>query len=444
MAKLFGANYDLQAYEAADIFPDGLHIDENVQRRIAPSRVKGIGQYIIRAVDTQTVGAFFAPLVVNKRTDGNMYILDGQHRYKGIGVAIDTLEKRVKSLSAYLSKKNLNEHDKDTAQSELAGTKRMLNSIRTSRIPVMVYQGLNTEEERQLFHDLNNLAKRAPTSLALLFDNSDPYVRVAKEVVSIVDGLEALVDHVNTNKLDEGKLFLFSTVHKSVVKLLGKRYFSDRGVQFTTVYNNGVEKTARFFEVVLASLPEDAATGNYLYKDAKVLQGIGEFVNKMDNIQYVDGLVTLRELLKDFSFQSTNKLFATAGGATRNPDGTISFKGTGSGIKAVVRTLSSQAIRYDANGIEATDAYKYSIDDKIDDSEVVTPDEPTVFPEAVSRKKSSRNSQSEKRRDKTPRAERLKNVEFVDSPVKAKIQVDDVEDAQQLDLTKQLSHFFKG
>ena len=50
-------------------------------------------------------------------------------------------------------------------------------------ILVEVHLGLKTEEERQLFHDLNQLGKRVDANLALQFDNSNPINLFIKEVL---------------------------------------------------------------------------------------------------------------------------------------------------------------------------------------------------------------------------------------------------------------------
>lgn len=42
-----------------------------------------------------------------------------------------------------------------------------------STLTVEVHLGLDIEQERQLFHDLNKLGKKVSTSMALEFDSSD-------------------------------------------------------------------------------------------------------------------------------------------------------------------------------------------------------------------------------------------------------------------------------
>lgn len=48
-------------------------------------------------------------------------------------------------------------------------------------VAVEVHLGLTTDEERQLFHDLNRLGKKVDTNLALQFDNSNPVNLFIKE-----------------------------------------------------------------------------------------------------------------------------------------------------------------------------------------------------------------------------------------------------------------------
>ncbi|RVD67222.1 hypothetical protein EN751_37940, partial [Mesorhizobium sp. M4A.F.Ca.ET.029.04.2.1] len=48
-------------------------------------------------------------------------------------------------------------------------------------VAVEVHLGLQPDEERQLFHDLNRLGKKVDTNLALQFDNSNPVNLFIKE-----------------------------------------------------------------------------------------------------------------------------------------------------------------------------------------------------------------------------------------------------------------------
>ena len=57
-------------------------------------------------------------------------------------------------------------------------------------IQVECHLGLGVKEERQLFHDLNNLGKRVDASLALKFDSANPINVFIKEV--LIDDDEVL------------------------------------------------------------------------------------------------------------------------------------------------------------------------------------------------------------------------------------------------------------
>jgi len=46
-----------------------------------------------------------------------------------------------------------------------------------------IHLGLDIDQERQLFHDLNNLGKKLNVSMALVFDNSNPINRYIKDVL---------------------------------------------------------------------------------------------------------------------------------------------------------------------------------------------------------------------------------------------------------------------
>ena len=77
---------------------------------------------------------------------------------------------------------------------ELAIWNQAYEAARTHcKILVEAHLGLNSDQERQLFHDLNNLTKKVESSLAFQFDNSNPINLFIKEEL-IDDGiLEAKV-----------------------------------------------------------------------------------------------------------------------------------------------------------------------------------------------------------------------------------------------------------
>ena len=100
-----------------------------------------------------------------------LYIVDGQHRRKAIQMVIEFLDE-IKSDHKYTTKKSSifphNRDDRTVPDEELNVWYECDNITRKNfTVSVEIHLGLNIEQERQLFHDLNNLGKKVEKSLAL-------------------------------------------------------------------------------------------------------------------------------------------------------------------------------------------------------------------------------------------------------------------------------------
>lgn len=107
-----------------------------------------------------------------------LWVVDGQHRRKAMQMVIDFLEE-VRTEQKYPTKKSSlfphNRDDRAVPNDELSVWAQCYEITRKAcTVSVEVHLGLEVIEERQLFHDLNNLSKKVEKSLALEFDSSNP------------------------------------------------------------------------------------------------------------------------------------------------------------------------------------------------------------------------------------------------------------------------------
>ena len=105
-----------------------------------------------------------------------LWVVDGQHRRFALEIVFDFL-KDIKMTHEYPKRVKLFPFEKGHVMQadELAVWMEVFEVARTScRMMVEVHLGLNSDQERQLFHDLNNLGKKIENSLAFSFDNSNP------------------------------------------------------------------------------------------------------------------------------------------------------------------------------------------------------------------------------------------------------------------------------
>lgn len=112
------------------------------------------------------------------------WIIDGQHRRKGIQLVFEFLD-YVTTYKKYPTKGSLiNIKEKNELSSEeLKIWSECVEMSKACTVSLEIHLGLGKEEERQLFHDLNNLQRKVEASLALQFDQSNPVNQFIKEVL---------------------------------------------------------------------------------------------------------------------------------------------------------------------------------------------------------------------------------------------------------------------
>lgn len=127
-----------------------------------------------------------------------LWVVDGQHRRKALHMVIEFLQE-IRSEQKYPPKNSLLfPHGRDDRMVPPEELEVWLECYQVSKsdckISVEIHLGLDAQEERQLFHDLNNLVKKMELSLALDFDSSNPvniFIKdelLGKGIVNIAPG----------------------------------------------------------------------------------------------------------------------------------------------------------------------------------------------------------------------------------------------------------------
>lgn len=114
-----------------------------------------------------------------------LWVVDGQHRRKAMQLVFEFLD-QIRASHTYPKKSSLYPYSEsdEVSTEELQAWQECFEVARGyCTIGVEVHLGLGVDEERQLFHDLNNLAKKVETSLAHQFDRSNPINLFITEVL---------------------------------------------------------------------------------------------------------------------------------------------------------------------------------------------------------------------------------------------------------------------
>lgn len=114
-----------------------------------------------------------------------LWVIDGQHRRHALHLVFDFL-KSVLNTGKYPRKPSLylpsDDERREPTREEVNVWAAAFEAARTEcSIMIETHLGLDYEQERQLFHDLNNLTKTVESSLVFQFDNSNPVNLFIKE-----------------------------------------------------------------------------------------------------------------------------------------------------------------------------------------------------------------------------------------------------------------------
>lgn len=158
-----------------------------------------------------------------------LWVIDGQHRREAMRLVFEFLENLLR-YHAYPKKKGLYtppDGHIDLHPDELQAWQTVLESTKAfCTVSVEVHLGLNIDEERQLFHDLNNLGKKVDRNLALKFDSSNPINLFIKE--ELIDQLGIKVSDVEQKdwSKDDGSILLKDMSAINAILLLNKTNIS--------------------------------------------------------------------------------------------------------------------------------------------------------------------------------------------------------------------------
>ncbi|MCG7344780.1 DNA sulfur modification protein DndB [Sporosarcina sp. ACRSL] len=317
-----------------------------VQRKLNKARVKSIAKYILDGIDKKRL-TFLSAITVTCKNEIQynedestidvdistvFSINDGQHRYEGIKLAIENLQDKIQ---------------KSTNNNEIEILKQKLNTLGNMTIPVVIFTGIDQKGEQQLFHDLNLLAGKPNKSIALNFDSSDQYSKLAKDLAKNNEQLLRL--EVETEKTqirgNKGKLMVLSTLRNMLCYIItgaNKDKDGKLDIETYTEYRNTLDEILNLlFEV----LPEDASNRDrYIIGTAATLQGIGKYLNEVIYVQNNLDWQSEVKKLGTIDWSHSSSVWEGYGGSYIPEKNKFVFTGTSAGINGVYEALKNKLI----------------------------------------------------------------------------------------------------
>lgn len=244
-----------------------------------------------------------------------LWVVDGQHRRKAMQMIFEYLE-GIRATRHYPKKGNLlgSKDGEAMAAEEIAAWEECFEVARTyCTLLVEVHLGLNTGEERQLFHDLNRLGKKVDTNLALQFDSSNPVNLFIKEELIDRLGLTVSENEVKNWSDDDGSIARKDVVAVNALLFLNKTNISGA----TPPMVEGKTDTAYRFWTAVQAIPgfgENRAREKTVAAQPVVLKAIAKLVYdfSFSNRRPANGDGLTEELLShltDIDFSHDNMMW---------------------------------------------------------------------------------------------------------------------------------------
>lgn len=244
-----------------------------------------------------------------------LWIIDGQHRREGMRLVFEFLDNILRS-QVYNKKKSLylpTDGHHELTSNEIIAWEAVIESTKAfATVSVEVHLGLNLDEERQLFHDLNNLGKKVDKNLALKFDSSNPINLFIKEILVDELGIDVTEIEQKDWEKDDGKILLKDLVAINAILFLNKTNVSSAKPEVKDQY----DIAKRFWSTVMAInyFGEAKAKLNTVAVQPVVLKAIAKLVydfafSKRKPLNSEELLTTLLDGITDIDFSHNNKIW---------------------------------------------------------------------------------------------------------------------------------------
>lgn len=243
-----------------------------------------------------------------------LWVIDGQHRRKAMEMVFDFLDQVLRT-HTYPRKGSLYQAESsDVTPQHLAAWQEVMTATRSfCKVSLELHLGLDIDQERQLFHDLNNLGKRVDKNLALKFDNSNPVNLFIKDTLHEEIGLKIVEKDALDWKDDQGTLAWKDVVAVNAILFLNKTNIG--GAKPADVAEK-VEVAKRLWEGVMAvpGFGEARAKENTVAAQPVVLKALSKltydfaFSNRrpQNAEQFLD---TLLSSIADIDFSHQNPMW---------------------------------------------------------------------------------------------------------------------------------------
>lgn len=253
-------------------------VDSNVQRELDSNQVASIVKYILDKLRNGNSPIFFPPFVFSSRghgefkeeefiyqlkLDNRIAVLDGQHRLE----AFKNLEFRLKD-------------------SELPEEQAIYEKLKEIPLTLQIYEGLNIEQEQQLFTDINANNTRISANLIKYYDEYNITSKLMRSVVKNHPSIAFEQFEVRQNTT-RSKLMTGLIVYKLIAVLHSGRIITNQE-NYTFLpeeYQSLEERIKCFLTLLVKYMPSPDAydRAKSIYLNQSVILAIGKVAYELND-----------------------------------------------------------------------------------------------------------------------------------------------------------------
>ena len=313
---------------------DFLEIFPEVQRDIIPRRVASIRRYILSENSDNL--RFFSSITVsckgyafydgtNKRlaidvANTKLSINDGQHRFEAIRTTLLQLEK---------------EFQKSKDKEKTIKLREKIDRLEEMSVPIVIFNGLVESEEKQLFHDLNNLAQRPSRNATIKLNQTDYIAKIARELANsnqhfVRLGVEKDKSSIHRNNPNT---VLLTSIYNSIKHLVKPKDLEINEDTYSSIYN----EINLWFNDLFEVLPSDLdVKGKYVLEKSYGLPSIFKFIAYMQKVGA--SRESIIDTISKVDYLADNSVWEQYGGRI-NTFGRLEFSGSTSGGERAIYSI---------------------------------------------------------------------------------------------------------
>jgi hypothetical protein len=320
-------------------------IDPMVQRKLSASQRRKISNYL---QERELDHVFFGPVTLSLREVGELSkenstlylkhgsklsVIDGQHRLLALSHVNEQMLKEVRRIEKKLASLKIKQR-KEPDSAEMAEELERLDGLREqleerrlalmeTELSVQMYIGLNEEEEKQLFGDINSKIQLVSKELGHSFDSTDPLNVLIQQVVEHnlflkSAGVEQRGSLTSFNKNFTSFSWLYSVASMLFSGTMQPSYELMRTIRkdFATY----VEIMHQFFDGLLPLMPEQPGLASNTSASRVMQESIALYAHSylFDGGEYNLGWTSCLDIFETFDWTHDNEQLAATLGRLDN------------------------------------------------------------------------------------------------------------------------------